>query len=61
MSTEINQINYTCGKLEPQWDNEKSYLQLRKEMIVAFEDDMPNMKTKMNHNLLKHKIERASA
>ena len=43
--------------LEPKWKNEKSYLQLRKEKKVTFEDDMPTMKTYMNNNLLTHTIE----
>ena len=45
--------------LEPQWDIEKSYLQLRKVNRVTFEDDMPNTKTEMNHTLLTQKIERS--
>ena len=39
-------------RLEPQWDNKKSYLKLRKKKKLTFEDFMPNMKTNMNHNLL---------
>ena len=30
----------------------------RKEKKVTFEDDMPNMKTEMNENLLTQKIEK---
>ena len=41
--------------IEPRWDKEKSYLQLIKEKKFIFEDDIPNMKTEMNHNLLKQK------
>ena len=41
---------------EPQWDKEESNLKLRKEKKVTFEDDMPNMKTDMNHNLLEQTI-----
>ena len=33
---------------------------LIKEKKVAFEDDMPNMKTDMNHNLLTKKLKSAS-
>ena len=36
--------------LETQWDNEKQYLQLRKEKKVIFKDDMSNMKIEINHN-----------
>ena len=43
--------------LEPKWDNKKSYLQLIKGKKVTFEDDIPNMKTNMNNNLLTHTIE----
>ena len=39
----------TVETLEPQWDNQKSHLKLEKEKKVTFEDDMPNIKTKMNH------------
>ena len=39
-------------RIEPQSDNDKSYLQFKKEKKVKFEDDMPDMKTEMNHNLL---------
>ena len=38
--------------IEPHWDNNKSYLHLRKEKKVTFEDNMPNMKTDINHNVL---------
>ena len=43
--------------LEPQWDKENSYLQLGKGKKFTFEDDMPNMRTEMNHNLLAQTIE----
>ena len=42
-------------RLEPQWDNGKSCFKLRKDNKVTFKDDIPNMKTKMNHNLLMQK------
>ena len=32
-------------------------MQLRKEKKATFEDDIPSMKTEMNHNLLTQKIE----
>ena len=38
-------------RLKPQRDNNKSYLQLRKGK-TTFEEDIPNMKTDMNHDLL---------
>ena len=44
--------------LKPQWDKEKSYLQLRKENKVTFYNDMPNMKTAMDNNLLTKKCKR---
>ena len=43
-------------RIEPQWYNEKYYLELRKEKKVTFEGAMPNMKTNMNHNLLTQTI-----
>ena len=43
-------------RLEPKWDDDKSYLQSRKEKKVTFEDDMPNMKTDTNRNLLMQAI-----
>ena len=45
-------------RLKPQLDQDKTYLQLRKEKNVIFEDDMPNIKTEMNHNLLTQTIEK---
>ena len=44
-------------RLEPQRDDEKSHLLIIKEKKVTFEDDMPNMKTEANLNLLTHTIE----
>ena len=44
-------------RIEPQSDNDKSYLQFKKEKKVKFEDDIPNMKTEMNYNLLTQIIE----
>ena len=37
-------------------DNEKPYLQLRKQMRLTFEDNMPDTKTEMNQNLLTQAI-----
>ena len=37
-------------------DNEKPYLQLRKQKRLTFEDNMPNTKTEMNQNLLTQAI-----
>ena len=37
--------------------DQKPFLQLIKEKNVTFEDDMPNIKTKMNHNLLTQKLQ----
>ena len=48
----LSRYNILVERLESQWNNEKSYLQLRKDEKVTFEDIMPNMKTLMNHNLL---------
>ena len=48
-------------RLEPQWDNNISYLKLRKEKKITFEDDITNMKTEMNHNLLTQIIERSKS
>ena len=45
-------------KIEPQWDNKKSYFQQRKENKVTFEEYMPSMKTEMNYNLLTQRIEK---
>ena len=39
-------------RLEPQRDSDKSYLQLRKQKKVTFEDHMLNIKTEMNNNVL---------
>ena len=47
----------TVERLEPKWDNEKSYLQSRKENKVSFEENIVNMKIDMNNNLLMQKIE----
>ena len=47
----------TVERLEPQWDNDKYYLKSIEDNKVTFEDDMPNMKTYMNHNLLMQTIE----
>ena len=44
-------------RLEPKWDNEKSYLQSRKENKVSFEENIVNMKIDMNNNLLMQKNE----
>ena len=44
-------------RLEPQWGRYKSSFRLIKEKKVTFEDDMLNMKTEMNHNLLTQTIE----
>ena len=46
-------------RLEPQWCNNKYYLQLIKIKKVTFEDDMPNIKTKITHNLLTQKIKKS--
>ena len=45
--------------IEPQWDNEKSYLQLRKQKKVTFEDDIPSTKTNTDPNILTQTIERS--
>ena len=45
------------GRLEPHWDKDRSYVQLRKNRKVTFEDDLTNIKTEMNHNLLTQTIE----
>ena len=61
LSMNRNLIFQNCGEqaesitleiIEPHWDNNKSYLHLRKEKKVTFEDNMPNMKTDINHNVL---------
>ena len=48
-------------RLEPQWDNNKSYLKSIKEKIFTFEDDMLNTKTDMNNNLFTQKIEKSKS
>ena len=45
-------------RLEPYSENEKSYLQFRKEKKISFDDDITNMKTQVNHSLLAKIIEK---
>ena len=47
----------TVERIKPHLDNNKLYLKLRKDKKVTFEDDMPNMKNEMDHNLLIQTIE----
>ena len=42
--------------IEPQWDNQKSYLQLGQQKKVTYEDDIPRTKTETDPNTLTQTI-----
>ena len=52
----LSRYDIPVERLEPQCDNEKSFLQMRIEKKITFEDDMPNIKTKTNNDLLTQTI-----
>ena len=54
---QLSRESRSVERLEPQGGKDKSSFKLIKQKKVTFEDDITNMKTKMNHNLFSQTIE----